>query len=169
MSGDAAQEFFSDGMSEEITSALAKIPDLRVVGRESAFQFKGEKKDLRAIGQSLNATHLIEGSVRKVGDRVRITAQLVQADNGLNVWTDSYDREMTDVFAIQEDIATAIAGALRMPLGLKQGERLVSNRSIDPESYQQYLRAKAMVRARGQKPIKREGDCSVGTGCRPRS
>src|SRR5258706_7753347 len=153
MSGDATQEFFSDGMSEEITSALAKIPDLRVVARESAFQFKGEKKDLRAIGQSLSATHLIEGSVRKVGDRVRITAQLVQADNGLNVWTDSYDRDMTDVFAIQEDIARKIAASLRMPLGLKPDENLVSNRTIDPESYQLYLRAKALVRTRGLKAL----------------
>src|SRR5258708_1777162 len=85
LSGDTHQDFFSDGMSEEITSALAKIPELRVVGRESAFQFKGAKKDLRAIGQSLNATHIVEGSVRKDGDRVRITAQLVRADSGLNV------------------------------------------------------------------------------------
>src|SRR5947207_13771557 len=108
---------------------------------------------MRAVGQMLGATHLIEGSVRRVGDRVRITAQLVQADNGLNVWTDSYDREMTDVFAIQEDIARAIATSLRMPLGLKPGERLVSNRGIDPESYQQYLRAKALVRARGIGPL----------------
>ncbi len=78
MSGDASQEFFSDGMTEEITSALAKVPDLRVVARTSAFQFKGEKNDIRSVGQSLNATHLIEGSVRKEGDRVRITAQLIE-------------------------------------------------------------------------------------------
>jgi TolB-like protein/tetratricopeptide (TPR) repeat protein len=150
LSGDAAQEFFSDGMTAEITAALAKIADLRVVGRTSAFQFKDEKKDLRAIGQALGATHLLEGSVRKEGDRVRITAQLVRADNGVDVWTESYDRQLTGVFAIQEDIATSIAGALRMPLGLKPGERLVSNRTIDPESYQQYLHAQALVRARAR-------------------
>src|SRR5947207_7841808 len=98
---------------------------------------------MRAVGQMLGATHLIEGSVRRVGDRVRITAQLVQADNGLNVWTDSYDRQLTDVFAIQEDIARAIATSLRMPLGLKPGENLVSNRSIDPELYQEFLRIRA--------------------------
>src|SRR5258707_835919 len=101
LSSDKEQEFFSDGMTEEITTALAKIPDLRVVARESAFQFKGEKKDVRAVAQALGATHLIEGSVRKVGSRVRIAAQLVKADDGVNVWANSYDRELTDVFAIQ--------------------------------------------------------------------
>jgi TolB-like protein len=146
LSGDASQEFFSDGITEEIIAALARIPDLRVVARGSASQFKGERRDLRAVGQALGATHLIEGSVRKAGTRVRITAQLVKADDGVNAWVNTYDRELTDVFAIQEEIATAIAGALRMPLGLRPGERLVSNRDIDPESYQQYLGARAIIR-----------------------
>lgn len=150
LSSDAEQEFFSDGMTEELITALAKIPDLRVVARESAFQYKGTKNDSRAVGQALGATYLIEGSVRKAGNRVRITAQLVKASDGVNVWVNSYDREMNDVFVIQEDIATAIAGALRMPLGLKPGENLVNNRDIDAESYQQYLRAKTLVGARGQ-------------------
>jgi len=92
---------------------------------------------------------LIEGSVRKAGTRVRITAQLIVANSGAHLWTENYDRELTDVFAIQEDIARAIAGALRVPLGLQQGENLVSNRKIDPESYQQYLRAKALDQAGG--------------------
>jgi TolB-like protein/DNA-binding SARP family transcriptional activator len=147
LTADPEQEFFSDGMTDEISGALAKIPDLRVVGRSSAFQFKGENKDLRAIGQALGATHLIEGSVRKAGARLRITAQLVRADNGLQVWSENYDRDLTDVFAIQEDIAKAIAGALRMPLGLSPDEHLVSNRTADPETYQQYLRAKAVFLA----------------------
>ncbi len=121
LSGDASQEFFSDGMTEEITSVLAKIPDLLVVGRTSAFQFKGQNQDLRAIGQALSATHLLEGSVRKEGNRLRITAQLIQAENGVHVWTESYNRELTGVFAIQEDIAAAIAGALKMPLGTCAG------------------------------------------------
>ena len=165
LSGDASQEFFSDGMTEEITSALAKIPDLRVVARTSAFQFKGQNRDIRAIGQALNATHLIEGSVRKAGDRVRITAQLIKADNGVHIWTESYDRELTDMFAIQEDIARAIAGALRMPLGLKPGEHLVTNRAIDPQSYEQLLRAKAL-RGRGANPGPLQKRSVAGTGCR---
>jgi TolB-like protein len=149
LSSDKEQEFFSDGMTEEIVTALAKIPDLRVVARESAFQYKGAKNDMRAIGLALGATHLIEGSVRKAGDRVRIAAQLVKADDGVNVWANSYDRQLTDVFAVQEDIARAIATSLRMPLGLKPGENLVNNRSIDPEFYEKYLRAKALYLGRG--------------------
>ena len=149
LSGDPSQEFFSDGMTEEITAALAKITNFQVVGRTSAFEFKGQNRDLRIIGQALNASHLIEGSVRKAGDRVRITAQLVRADNGLNLWTENYDRQLNDIFAVQEDIAQAIASALSVPLGLRQGESLVRNRTIDVESYDQYLRARALFRARG--------------------
>jgi TolB-like protein len=145
LSGDAGQEFFSDGITEEITSALAKVPDLRVVGRTSAFQFKGQSEDLRAIGQSLAATHLIEGSVRKVGDHLRITVQLIKAEDGTHIWAEDYDRQLTDIFAVQEDIARAITTSLRVPLGLKQGDTLVNNRSINPESYQQYLRARALM------------------------
>ena len=118
------------------------------------------------MGQALGATHLIEGSVRKAGTRVRITAQLIKADDGTHIWTENYDRELTDVFAIQEDIATAIAGALRMPLGLAPGERLVSNRTIDPESYQQYLRAKPLVRAQKGGP---GSDQNSGAACRAQS
>jgi TolB-like protein len=153
LSGDSTQEFFSDGMTEEITSALAKIPDLRVVGRTSAFQFKGQNQDLRAIGQALSATHLLEGSVRKAGTRVRITAELINADGGVSVWTDSYDRDLTDVFAIQEEIARSIAGALRMPLRLKPGERLVSNRPADQETYDLYLRGLAALRSRSRQEL----------------
>jgi TolB-like protein/Flp pilus assembly protein TadD len=149
LSSDKEQEFFSDGMTEEITSALAKIPSLRVVARTSAFEFKGQNRNVQSIGQALHATHIIEGSVRKDGNEVRITAQLIKADDGTDLWTESYNRELKGVFAIQEEIAQAIAASLRVPLGLKAGETLVSNRTGDTESYQDYLRAKALVRARG--------------------
>jgi adenylate cyclase len=149
MSGDAGQEFFSDGITEEITSALAKVPDLRVVARTSAFEFKGKNVNIKTMGGELGATHLIEGSVRKAGTRVRITVQLINAADGTHIWSEDYDRQLTDVFAIQEDIARAITTSLRMPLGLKPGENLVNNRAIDPDSYQQYLRAKALVHSRG--------------------
>ncbi len=132
LSGDASQEFFSDGMTEEITSALAMVPDLKVVARTSAFQFKGEKNDMRAVGQALNATHLVEGSVRKEGDRVRITAQLIEAGNGTHLWSENYDRQLSDIFATQEEIARTIVGSLMAPLGLAPGERLVSNRTHRP-------------------------------------
>jgi TolB-like protein len=153
LSDEREQEFFSDGMTDEIMTALARVQSLSVVARESAFQYKGERNDMRAVGQALNAQYLINGSVRRAGNRVRITAQLVRSNDGVGLWTDNYDRELTDIFAIQEDIAQAIAGALRVPLGLQQGENLISNRSISPESYEQYLRAKALVRARGLMPL----------------
>src|SRR5262249_45165683 len=135
LSGDPGQDFFSDGTTEEITAALAKVPDLRVVARTSAFQFQGQNRDIHAIGQQLHVTHLIEGSVRKAGDQVRITAQLIEVGSGLTVWTNSYDRELSNVVTIQEDIAQAIAGALRVPLGLQKGQQLIANRIIDPNSY----------------------------------
>jgi adenylate cyclase len=148
LSGDPKQEFFSDGMTEEITSALAKVKGLNVVARTSAFQFKGTNRDVRAIGQALGATDLIEGSVRQDGNQVRITAQLIKAADGTHLWTDSYDRELRGVFAVQEDIAHSIAGALEIPLGLKPGEHLVSARTNNTRSYQDYLRARAIFRAR---------------------
>jgi hypothetical protein len=96
---------------------------------------------------------LIEGSVRKEGSEIRITAQLIRADDGTHLWTESYNRELRGVFAVQEEIAQSIATALQVPLGLRQGETLVSNRTADTDSYQNYLRAKALVRARGEKAL----------------
>ena len=90
---------------------------------------------MRAVGQALNATHLIEGSVRKDGNRVRISAQLIEAGSGTHLWSENYDRQLSDIFATQEEIARTVVGSLMAPLGLAPGERLVSNRSIDPESY----------------------------------
>lgn len=150
LSSDPEQEFFSDGMTEEITSALAKVKALRVVGRTSAFEFKGQNKDLRAIGQALGASHLLEGSIRKEGNQIRVTAQLIRAEDGTHIWTDNYDRELKSVFAIQDEISQAIAGALQVPLGLNANESLVVSRAVDPEGYQQYLTAKAIIRARGR-------------------
>ena len=149
MSGDATQEFFSDGMTEEITAALTKVPNLRVVARSSAFQFKGQNLDARVVGQSLSVTHLLEGAVRKAGDRVRITAQLIRTQDGTHIWSENYDRKLPDVFSIQESIAQAIALSLQVPLGLREGQNLIAHRMSDTESYQDYLRARALVRTRG--------------------
>ena len=148
LSPDKEQEFFSDGMTEEVTSALARVPGLTVIGRTSAFQFKGQGRDMRAIGRALGVKNLIEGSVRRDGEEIRITVQLIRVEDGAHLWAESYDRKLTGVFAVQEDIATAIAAALRVPLGLKQGESLVANRPADPQSYEDYLRALALHRAR---------------------
>ncbi|MGH8035910.1 MAG: hypothetical protein ACREO9_11835, partial [Lysobacterales bacterium] len=116
MSDDAGNEYFSDGVSEEILNALAKVPELQVAGRTSSFAFKGENQDLRKIGEALGVSHILEGSVRKAGDKVRITAQLIRVDNGFHLWSESYDRELTDVFAIQDEIAKAILVQLKAHL-----------------------------------------------------
>ncbi|HXV59315.1 MAG TPA: AraC family transcriptional regulator, partial [Vicinamibacteria bacterium] len=98
LSGDPDQEYFSDGMAEEVLNALAAVPGLRVAARTSAFSFKGRNLDVRTIGEELDVAHVLEGSVRKAGSRLRIAAQLVSADNGYRVWSEVFDREMTDVF-----------------------------------------------------------------------
>src|SRR2546425_6412349 len=116
LSSDKEQEYFSDGIAEEILNALAQVRGLRVIGRTSSFSVKGKNEDLRAIGEKLNASNLLEGSVRKSGARVRITAQLVEAADGSHLWSQQFDREMTDVFAVQDEIARAVVVALRLKL-----------------------------------------------------
>jgi TolB-like protein/Flp pilus assembly protein TadD len=152
LSIDPAQEFFSDGMTDEIAAALAKVPSLRVVGRSSAYAFKNQAKSAHEVGEALGATYLLEGSVRQAVGRVRIAVQLIEARNGLQLWSDTYDRDLTDVFAIQDEVARSIATAL-VPLGDIRGRKLVPNRNIDPENYQEFLRAKALMRARGVSPL----------------
>ena len=115
-SGDPAQEYFSDGLTEELINGLGQIPELRVIGRNSSFHLKGKGGDSRAIGQALGVAHLLEGSVRKMGDRVRIGVQLVNAADGSQRWSDTYDRELKDIFAVQEEIAKAVADQLRVRL-----------------------------------------------------
>ena len=149
MSPDSDQEYFSDGITEELLNALARIRELRVLGRTSAFAYKGENKDLRAIGTELGAAYLVEGSVRKAGETLRITAQLIDASDGSHLWSEQYDRPMHDIFAVQTEIAEAIAGELRVPLGLEDGERLVSP-TEDLEAYDLYLAGRARMRERGE-------------------
>ena len=147
MSADQDQEYFGDGMAEEIINALVGIEDLRVAGRTSAFAYKGENKDLREIGTELGVGYLVEGSVRKSGDNLRITAQLIDAATGSHLWSDSYDRSLDDVFVIQSEIAEAIADELRVPLGLEAEESLVTPTG-DLEAYDLYLAGRARLRAR---------------------
>ena len=115
-SGDPAQEYFSDGLTEELINGLGQIPELRVIGRNSSFHLKGKGGDSRAIGQALGVAHLLEGSVRMMGDRVRIGVQLVNAADGSQRWSDTYNRELKDIFAVQEEIAKAVAEQLRVRL-----------------------------------------------------
>ena len=115
-SGDPSNEYFSDGLSEELIAVLAKIPELKVIGRSSSFVFKGKSSDSAAIGQKLGVANLIEGSVRKQGDRVRIVAELISAADGRSLWTETYDRELKDVFAVQAEIATSVAEQMKVKL-----------------------------------------------------
>ncbi len=112
MSGDKEQEYFSDGLAEEIINALVKIPGLKVIARTSAFAFKGQNTDIRKIAETLGVANILEGSVRRSGNRIRVTAQLITAADGSHLWSERYDREMADVFAVQDEISAAIAGAL---------------------------------------------------------
>ena len=119
MSADRDNEYFSDGLAEEIINLLAHIPGLKVIARSSAFAFKGKNEDVRRIAETLGVAHILEGGVRKAGNRIRVTAQLISAADGGNLWSERYDREMADVFAIQDEIASAIAGALRVKISGK--------------------------------------------------
>ncbi len=149
MSPQGDQEYFSDGITEELLNTLAKIRDLKVMARTSAFAFKGENLDIRAVGDSLGARYVVEGSVRKADDQLRITAELIDADDGSHLWSESYDRRLENVFVIQEEIAEAIADELRVPLGLDEDKRLVSP-TEDLEAFDLYLAGRARMRERGE-------------------
>jgi TolB-like protein len=149
MSPEGDQEYFSDGISEELLNALAKVRELKVAARTSAFAFKGQDLTAQQLGDTLRVDYLVEGSVRKAGNRLRITAQLIDTRDGSHLWSEQYDRDLDDVFAIQTEIAEAIADELRVPLGLDGDERLVSP-TEDLEAYDLYLAARGRMRERGE-------------------
>lgn len=147
MSPDKDQEYFSDGLSEELLNKLARLRGLQVAGRTSSFYFKGKNEDIRMIGETLGVANVLEGSVRKSGDAVRITAQLINAKDGYHLWTETYDRKFDDIFAIQDEIAEGVAKALSVTLGvgdLGQVEGMTRN----VEAYEAYLLAKPLVTGR---------------------
>jgi TolB-like protein len=152
MSDDAGNEYFSDGISEEILNALARVQELKVAGRTSSFAFKGQIQDLRQIGNLLGVEHILEGSVRKAGDKVRITAQLIRVENGFHLWSDSYDRELTDVFAIQDEIASAILEQLKAKLLGSEPVDVVAARTSS-EAYDLYLLARQRIYERARLSI----------------
>ncbi len=147
MSGDADNEYFSDGISEEILNALAKVKELKVAGRTSSFAFKGRSEDLRTIGDTLGVNHILEGSVRKAENTVRITAQLIQVEDGFHLWSETYDRELTNIFAIQDEISAAILSALKAEL---IGEEQIASTRTGTESYEKYLLARQRIYSRGK-------------------
>src|SRR6266550_1632813 len=142
MSADPANEYFSDGITEEILNALASLPTLKVASRTSAFAIKGKPLSIAEIGEQLNVKTVLEGSVRRMGQRVRITAQLINAADGYHVWSERYDREFEDVFAIQDEIARTIVERLKVKLTTAQGEALGRRQTENIEAYELYLRGR---------------------------
>ena len=140
MSADPENEYFSDGMTEEIINAIAKVPGLQVASRNSCFAFKGKQLDTREIGEKLGVGSVLEGSVRKIGNRIRITTQLVNVENGYHLWSETYDRQLEDVFAIQDEIARAIVEALKLRLTSDHEQLVVPTRNL--EAYNLYLKAR---------------------------
>ena len=149
MSPEGDQAYFADGISEEILNVLVKTHSLKVAGRTSSFQFRGRKEDLRTIGEQLGVEHILEGSIRKSNNRVRITAQLVTASDGFHLWSETYDRDLIDIFAIQDEIARAITDALAIELDLAEGgHSLASVSTSNMEAYDRYLEAKGLIAQR---------------------
>ncbi len=149
LSDDKNTAYFSDGITEEILNALAQIPNLKVAARRSAFQFKGTDLDLRKIGQVLGVAHILEGSLQKAGDQVRINVQLVDVQNGLQAWSEKYDRKLDNVFAVEDEIARAIATKLRVQLTGGAGQPLVVDSTNNPQAHELYLRGLTLLAARG--------------------
>jgi len=147
MSSDKEQEYFSDGLAEELLNNLAKIPGLRVAARTSSFQFKGKNEDLRTVGEKLNVGTILEGSVRKEGNRVRITAQLIKVADGFHLWSETYDRELKDVFAVQDEIAGSVASSLKVAL-LGTNGASSSAKGKNPEAYNAYLQGRYFLQQR---------------------
>jgi len=142
MSPDKDQDYFCEGMSEELLNALVKVEGLKVAARTSAFQFKGKDIDIRKIGEQLDVETVLEGSVRKAGNRLRVTAQLIKIADGYHLWSERYDREMEDVFAIQDEISLAIVDKLKVTLLRGEKEKLTKRHTVDPEAYKLYLQGR---------------------------
>jgi len=139
MSADADQEYFSDGISEELLNVLVRVEGLRVPSRTSSFTFKGSDKNVTEIGRELQVEHVLEGSVRKSGNRIRVTAQLIDVDTDTHLWSETYTRELDDIFAVQDEIAQAIVGALKITLSGDQQQSLASHSTRNVEAYNKYL------------------------------
>ncbi len=142
MSDDVEQEYFSDGISEEIINMLAKVPGLKVIARTSSFSFKGMNQDVKLIGEQLNVSHILEGSVRKSGNKLRITAQLINVTDGAHMYSEKFDRELEDVFDIQDEISLKILDAIKMKLFAEKKEAVLKNYTENIEAYQLFLKGR---------------------------
>jgi adenylate cyclase len=145
MSGDPEQEYFSDGISEDVITDLSKIAGLVVIARNSSFTYKGRSVDIREVGRELGVRSVLEGSIRRAGNRVRITAQLIDATNGAHLWADRYDRDLTDIFAVQDDVTRRIVDALKVTLSPAEKARLADSGTPNIDAYDCYLRGRELL------------------------
>jgi len=155
MSSDPEQEYFSDGISEEILNVLAKVPKLHVTSRSSAFAFKGKEINISEVAQTLGVNNILEGSVRKAGKHIRITAQLIEAGSDKHLWSETYDKELTDIFAIQDEISSAIVTALKEKLGLNVTLATRDMSHVNLEAHNEYLRGRFFVEKRTKKDLEK--------------
>jgi len=155
LSDDAGQDYFADGVCEDIITALARFPSLFVIARNSSFTYKGRPVDVKLIGRELGVRYVLEGSVRKIGNRVRVTGQLVQADNGVHVWAERYDRDLTDIFALQDEMAASVVGAVVPSLQIAEIDRARRRPPNSHDAYDLYLRALPEFYAQTQESTRR--------------
>jgi len=160
LSGDASRDYFSDGMSEELLNLLARIPGLKVASRTSSFAYKGRNVDIREVGQELGVETVLEGSVRQAGDQVRITAQLIDAETGFHLWSETYDRKLEDIFRVQDEIAAAIVDKLRIELAPQEQALAVRDKAPtqNVEAYELYLQGQAAWKRRGEENLRKAID-----------
>jgi serine/threonine-protein kinase len=166
LSEDKGQEYFSDGLSEEVMGLLTRVKDLKVTGRTSSFAFKGKSEDLRSIGQKLNVTTVLEGSVRRSGDQLRVSTQLVNVADGYQIWAETYDRKLTDIFAVQDEIAGAVVAALKVTL-IQQGRSLLpqgrsaasGHHTSNLDAYNQYLLGRQFSNRSNFEGFRRAQEC----------
>lgn len=157
MSEDPNNEYFADGVSEEILNLLARLPELHVTSRSSAYSFKGQNVDIPTIAAKLNVAHVLEGSVRKFGDQLRITAQLIDVETDAHMWSETYDRELENIFVVQDEIAAAVVGALKIQL---LGDAPKTERTA-PEAYSMFLKARQLLNQRSQEDLKSAEDLLI--------
>ena len=172
MSGEAEQEYFSDGITEDIITDLSKIAGLTVIARNSSFTYKGRAVDVRAVGRELGVQSVLEGSIRRAGNRVRITAQLIDAGSGGHLWADRYDRDLTDIFAVQDDVTHRIVDALKVTLGPDEKARAAGGggATVNMEAYDYSLRGREAFAWQPEDPRNlRKGNGAVSQGDRDRS
>ncbi|MDD1778312.1 MAG: protein kinase [Candidatus Helarchaeota archaeon] len=159
LSSDTEQEYFCDGLMEETINVLSNVEGLRVVARTSALAFKGKQEDIRDIGKKLNVENVLEGSVRKSGNRLRITTQLIKVSDGYHLWAEKFDRNLEDIFAIQDEIALAIVENLKVKLLKGERAKLVKRRTNNPEAYTLYMKGRFFFNQRKESGIKKSIEC----------